>query len=254
MLYKTAFVGYVFSLLILGLFLLSLDAGAKEKGLIAHWPFEGNAKDASGNGHDGVIQGAKWVDGHTGKAAEFDGGGSWMDGGRKPTLEVSPMSCMFWMSPDHDLDSKDPRFNIVYHAKGPMFAFNKNPAAGEPVGPKNTIRCWVDTLGDIPKGTLFTKRNEWKAGVWYHLACTYDEKELVLYEDGEETGRTKATGAIAPRSSEFRVAKPFAGAIDEVKLYNRALSHPEILVSSGLAVDFLSKLPIKWGEIKQQLD
>ena len=112
----------------------------------------------------------------------------------------------------------------------------------------------VDTLGDIPKGTLFTKRNEWKAGVWYHLACTYDEKELILYEDRQETGRTKVTGAIGPRSSEFRVAKPFAGAIDEVKLYNRALSRPEILVSGGLAVDFLSKLPIKWGEIKQQLD
>ena len=125
-----------------------------------------------------------------------------------------------------------------------LFSFNKKPGKGEPTGPKNTIRCWVDTIGKISKGTLFTKRNEWKAGVWYHLACTYDEKELVLYEDGEETGRTKATGAIAPRSSEFRVAKPFAGAIDEVKLYNRALSHPEILVSSGLAVDFLSKIPI----------
>ncbi len=251
MLYKTAFVGHVFSLLILVLFLLCLDAiGVKEEGLVAHWPLDGDAKDASGNGHDGVIQGAKWVDGTTGKAAEFDGGGSWMNGGRKPSLEVSPMSCMFWMRPEHDLDSKDPRFNIVYHAKGPMFAFNKNPAANEPIGPKNTIRCWVDTIGKVSKGTLFTKRNEWKAGVWYHLACTYDEKELILYEDGQETGRT----AIGPRSSEFRVAKPFAGAIDEVKLYDRALSRPEILNFSGLAVDFLSKLPIKWGEIKQQLD
>ena len=255
MLYKTALVGCVFSLLILVLFLLCLDAiGVKEEGLVAHWPLDGDAKDASGNGHDGVIQGAKWVDGTTGKAAEFDGGGSWMNGGRKPSLEVSPMSCMFWMRPEHDLDSKDPRFNIVYHAKGPMFAFNKNPAANEPIGPKNTIRCWVDTIGKVSKGTLFTKRNEWKAGVWYHLACTYDEKELILYEDGQETGRTKATGAIGPRSSEFRVAKPFAGAIDEVKLYDRALSRPEIRDFSGLAVDFLSKLPIKWGEIKQQLD
>ena len=255
MLYKTAFVGHVFSLLILVLFLLCLDAiGVKEEGLVAHWPLDGDAKDASGNGHDGVIQGAKWVDGHTGKAAEFDGDKGWMNGSRKKSLEVSPMSCMFWMRPGHDLGPKDPRFNIVYHAKGPMFAFNKNPAANEPIGPKNTIRCWVDTIGKVSKGTLFTKRNEWKAGVWYHLACTYDEKELILYEDGQETGRTKATGAIGPRSSEFRVAKPFAGAIDEVKLYNRALSHPEILISSGLAVDFLSKLPIKWGEIKRQLD
>ena len=70
--YKTAFVGYVFSLLILGLFLLCSDVtGATEEGLIAHWPLDGDAKDASRNGHDGVIQGAKWVDGHTGKAAEF---------------------------------------------------------------------------------------------------------------------------------------------------------------------------------------
>ena len=86
------------------------------------------------------------------------------------------------MRPGHDLGPKDPRFNIVCHAKGPMFSFNKKPGKGEPTGPKNTIRCWVDTIGKISKGTLFTKRNEWKAGVWYHLACTYDEKELVLYE------------------------------------------------------------------------
>ena len=100
MLYKTAFVGYVFSLLILGLFLLCSDVtGATKEGLIAHWPLDGDAKDASRNGHDGVIQGAKWVDGHTGKAAEFDGDKGWMNGSRKKTLEVSPMSCMFWMRP-----------------------------------------------------------------------------------------------------------------------------------------------------------
>ena len=53
MLYKTALVGRVFSLLILVLFLLCSDVtGATEEGLIAHWPLDGDAKDASGNGHD----------------------------------------------------------------------------------------------------------------------------------------------------------------------------------------------------------
>ncbi len=239
----------VFLLALSLLYLNSTDAA--EKGLVVYWPLDGDAKDASGHGHHGVIQGAKWVDGVAGKAAEFDGGAGWMNGGRKPALEVSPMSCLFWMKPGHDLGPKDPRFNIVYHAKGPMFAFNKSPAGNEPKGPKNTIRCWVDTLGDVSKGTLFTKRDEWEAGVWYHLACTYDEKELVLYEDGQETGRTKVTGAIAPRSSEFRIAKPFAGAIDEVKLYNRALSGAVVLNSGGLDVGPRSKLPLKWAEIKR---
>lgn len=223
---------------------------AAEKGLVAYWPLDGNAKDASGNGHDGIIQGAKFVDGVVGKSAEFDGGAAWINGGRKRSLEVSPMSCTFWMRPSHDLGARDPRFNIVYQAKGPMFAFNKQPVANEPNGPKNTIRCWVDTVGNIPKGTLFTKRDKWRAGVWYHLACTYDEKELVLYEDGVETGRVKATGAIGARGSEFRIAKPFAGSIDEVRLYDRALNAKEIAVLGGLSVEPHGKITTAWGSIK----
>ncbi|MDE0299671.1 MAG: LamG domain-containing protein [Candidatus Poribacteria bacterium] len=238
-------------LMCLSISLLSLNfVDAAEKGLTAYWPMDGDAKDASGNGHDGIVQGAKFVDGVVGKAAKFDGGGTWINGGRKRSLEVSPMSCMFWMRPSHDLGPRDPRFNIVYQAKGPMFAFNKQPVANEPNGPKNTIRCWVDTVGNIPKGTLFTKRDKWRAGVWYHLACTYDEKELVLYEDGVETGRVKATGAIGVRGSEFRIAKPFAGSIDEVRLYDRALSAKEIAVLGGLAVEPHGKITTVWGSIK----
>ena len=61
----------VFVLALSPLYLNSTDAA--EKGLVVYWPLDGDAKDASGNGHDGVIQGAKWVDGVEGKAAEFDG-------------------------------------------------------------------------------------------------------------------------------------------------------------------------------------
>ena len=43
------------------LFLNFVDAA--EKGLAAYWPMDGDAKDASGNGHDGIVQGAKFVDG-----------------------------------------------------------------------------------------------------------------------------------------------------------------------------------------------
>ena len=93
-------------LLCLSISLLSLNfADAVEKGLVAYWAMDGNAKDASGNGHDGIVQGAKFVDGVVGKSAEFDGGAAWINGGRKPSLEVSPMSCTFWMRPSHDLGS-----------------------------------------------------------------------------------------------------------------------------------------------------
>jgi hypothetical protein len=222
-----------------------------EAGLVAHWPLDGDTDDATGNGNDGILNGeAQWVEGISGEALEFDGATGWVDAGNAPGLAPSPMSCMFWLRPSKELGLDDPRANIVYYGVGPMFAFNKTPVADEPLGPPNSIRVWIDTLGDIPKGTLFTKRDIWNEGEWYHLACTYDEKELVLYEDGKETGRVKATGAIGARTSEFRIAKPFAGSIDEVKLYDRALSDKEILALGGLAVEPHGKFTTAWGLIK----
>ncbi len=56
----------------------SLAIGA-EKDLVGLWAFDegtGNkVKDLSGNGNDGTISGAKWVDGKFGKALEFHGDG-----------------------------------------------------------------------------------------------------------------------------------------------------------------------------------
>ena len=56
-----------------------------EKELVAYYSFdegEGNVlHDLSGNGNDGTIYGAKWVDGKYGKALEFDGRNNYVDCG-----------------------------------------------------------------------------------------------------------------------------------------------------------------------------
>jgi hypothetical protein len=183
-----------------------------EAGLVAHWPLDGDTDDATGNGNDGILNGeAQWVEGISGEALEFDGATGWVDAGNAPGLAPSPMSCMFWLRPSKELGLDDPRANIVYYGVGPMFAFNKTPVADEPLGPPNSIRVWIDTLGDIPKGTLFTKRDIWNEGEWYHLACTYDESEFALYEDGVETGRVDATGAIGKSWCCMRTGRKPAG-------------------------------------------
>ena len=61
-------------------FVSSGKSQAGPEGLVGAWLFDegkGNvAKDASGNGHDGEIRKAKWVDGKFGKALEFNGDGA----------------------------------------------------------------------------------------------------------------------------------------------------------------------------------
>ena len=228
-------------------------ANLAEAGLVAYWPLDGNTDDVTGNGNGGILDGeAQWVEGVIGEALEFDGATGWIDAGNDPSLAPSPMSSTFWLKPSKDLDLTDPRANIVYYGLGPMFSFNKTPVADEPLGPPNTIRVWIDTLGDIPKGTLFTKQDTWIAGEWYHLACTYDESEFALYEDGVETGRVEATGAIGERKGVFRIGQMFPGTIDEVKLYDEALTAADVAseFGAGTSVEAQGKLTTTWAALK----
>ena len=51
-----------------------------ERGLVAYYSFDDcSAKDLSGNGNDGIIYGAKCVNGKFGKALSFDGVNDYVD-------------------------------------------------------------------------------------------------------------------------------------------------------------------------------
>ena len=68
----------VWVLLVIALVGLSGGVQAQcDEGLVAEWHFDEGAgsilKDSSGNGNDGVIYGATWVDGKYGEALSFDG-------------------------------------------------------------------------------------------------------------------------------------------------------------------------------------
>ena len=77
--------GLVLVLLLSGM-LVGVSATVQAKSdqeLVAEWHFdEGSGsvvKDSSGNGNDGTIHGAKWVDGKYGKALSFDGNGDYVE-------------------------------------------------------------------------------------------------------------------------------------------------------------------------------
>jgi hypothetical protein len=69
---------------------------------------------------------------------------------------------------------------------------------------------------------------------WTYLAATYDGTLLRLYVNGAEVGSRAASGALQTSTGRLRIggnavwAEWFAGRIDEVRLYNRALSREEI--------------------------
>jgi Concanavalin A-like lectin/glucanases superfamily len=69
---------------------------------------------------------------------------------------------------------------------------------------------------------------------WTHLAVTYDGSTLRLYVNGTQVSSKAVTGAMPAGTQPLRIGgnaiwgEYFAGLIDEVRIYNRALSSAEI--------------------------
>ncbi|MEI6221600.1 MAG: LamG-like jellyroll fold domain-containing protein [bacterium] len=78
----------------------------------------------------------------------------------------------------------------------------------------------------------------WGSGIpvlnrWYHLVGVYDGSEVIIYVDGTERSRTTISGALNTNANPVYIGatngqKYFNGVIDEVSIYNRALSAAEI--------------------------
>ena len=78
---------------------------------------------------------------------------------------------------------------------------------------------------------------------WTHLAATYDGATLRLYVNGVQAGSRSLTGPIVTSNSPLRIGgnvlwgEYFAGLIDEVRVYNRALTQTEVQSDMNTPVD-----------------
>ena len=73
-------------------------------------------------------------------------------------------------------------------------------------------------------------------GAWTHLATTYDGSALSLYLNGDQVASQPVTGAMLDTAGPLRIGgnavwpEWFAGAIDELRVYDRALTAAELQI------------------------
>jgi hypothetical protein len=217
---------------------LGLVAGTATAKLVAYYPLsEGTGAttaDASGNGHDGTIQGTPtWVDGPPGlgKALSYNGQGTaagWVNCGTwNPSAATGQLTVTYWarwngsMGPDSWQGLVGKRNEWDDTGVGQMWEFEINAT-------NNQISFFRG--GSYPNcgGRILP------TGEWTHIAVTFDGTTMIFYIDGQETGRgafsfgptTDATITIGCDNSSGWNA--FNGALDEVRIYDSVLPPTEI--------------------------
>ena len=105
-----------------------------------------------------------------------------------------------------------------------------------------TYSLYANTSSNRPQSDISTSAGDKSAGItpqlttgaWTHLAATYDGANLRLYRNGVLVTTTAAPGALVTSANPLRIGgntiwgEYFDGRIDEVRVYNRALSAAEI--------------------------
>ncbi|PIR96360.1 MAG: hypothetical protein COT92_01505, partial [Candidatus Doudnabacteria bacterium CG10_big_fil_rev_8_21_14_0_10_42_18] len=204
------------------------------QGLVGYWSFnEGvgaQAGDSSGNGNTGAITGATWADGKKGKALSFDGSANNIAMGSVGVTTSYTASA--WIKPntlagsgDHDLYG----FTILASAAN---------GAGYPLwlaARGSEVRFWAFESTPSIGGWRETSGAGLSAGNWYHIvAIATKSGASKVYVNGVEKLSFTNDGDVN-WSNIFTVGdlRPgrlivFDGAIDDVRVYNRALSPAEI--------------------------
>jgi hypothetical protein len=196
-------------------------------GLVAAYGFDepsgATATDASGNGNTGTITGAARATGRAGGALAFDGLDDWVTVADSASLDLTTgMTLEAWVNPT--TISGRWRTVLLKEAPGGMaYGLYAGEDAGRPSGHVYTT-SEVDTRGTagLPLNT------------WSHLAVTYDGTTLRLYVNGTQVSSRAVSGAMRVTGGVLRIGgnavwpEAFAGRIDEVRVYNRALTAADI--------------------------
>ena len=194
-----------------------------EAGLVGFYPFDGNTKDASGNGNDAVSFGAKLVPGVIGQAYEFDGSSSHIDTPVNINPDVAPeLTMLAWVYP--------------HRTGGDNAHLGRRQVLSHDDGDHDR-----SLLMQNDYWTVFYGGGVWHTGVlvdvhnWQQLAVVIEPDEVRFYKNGVESRRFGPTGIYVGTNTLRVAANPggwvefFDGALDEVRIYHRGLSASEIM-------------------------
>ncbi len=206
-------------------FIIATNASSIQDGLIAYYPYSGNANDHSGRNHHATSHGATNVADRFGTSAEavsLDGVADYLETPYHADFDITnelTISC--WIRHDadpacyEDIMMKGTAYGLQFACDG----------SGEIMLHLQTNTAMQNLSSDVKP----------IAGYWYHVAGVYNGSIQRIYINGVLKNEVANSGAIQTNADPFTVGYKvagdnafFNGVIDEVRVYNRAFSTIEV--------------------------
>lgn len=212
--------------------------------LIGWWPGDGNADDIAGGGDATLKGGAAFAPGKVGQAFLLDGIDAYVDAGNAPTLRVSggDFTIETWVlfnalshppgenigAPPGDVSILDKMSTFGVNMDGWRLLKQADNRFWFCLGGVTGNRC-IDPAFTVFSTTVAT------TGVWYHVAAVKSATSFSIYVNGQlQDSRSPVPNFLDTHSGPLRIGSNalegahLNGLIDEVGLYDRALSAGEI--------------------------
>ena len=193
------------------------------QGLVAYYPFNGNASDESGNGNNGTVNGAILTQdrlGASNSAYSFNGSSSAITFASLPLTQVDNWTLSAWVSPaslNQAGMAVSVGFDNALYGDGYSFGFE--------VG-DSTWRGLFSGVSWTSSGYSVPDMNR-----WYHMVMLRQAGTTKFFVDGTQTANTYTVTPRTPTSFTIGAQNGhrfFNGQVDDIRIYNRALSPSEV--------------------------
>lgn len=200
------------------------SAGGLDSGLVAYYPFNGNTNDASGNGNHGTNYGALPAQDRFGLADRaFSFNRNYIEVPNSPSLQspVNSMTLAFWIN----ISQWDQNY-AAFMAKSNISSTGQYGSVAN-----SSPYLQFDIGGQYVRFTRFFAVNR-----WYFICLKWDGQKIRFYLNESLYDSANFTGAVSPNNLPLIIGrhtsgstKHYNGKLDDIRIYNRALSGAEIL-------------------------